>query len=162
MTMKCGHFNIWYRSHGHKMVTFKALTLMWMGKEQRAFTVRAEVPVPPTTHEVDRAWEDKPASNKEINGSPTSWILMNHSLFNHSNAIHIAWYDWWHRSVGAFQEFPAWWYKLNTLRPSQNGRHFPDDIFKRIFLNWNVILSIEISLKFVPKVKLTIFQHWFR
>ena len=27
---------------------------------------------------------------------------------------------------------------INTLRPSQNGRHFPDDIFKCIFLNENV------------------------
>ena len=27
--------------------------------------------------------------------------------------------------------------KINTLRPRQNGRHFPDDIFKCIFLNEN-------------------------
>ena len=40
---------------------------------------------------------------------------------------------------------------LNTLRPRQNGRHFPDDIFKWIFLNENVWISINISLKFVPK-----------
>ena len=40
---------------------------------------------------------------------------------------------------------------LNTLRPRQDGRHFADDIFKRIFLNKNVCISIEISLKFVPK-----------
>ena len=40
---------------------------------------------------------------------------------------------------------------LNTLRPRQNGRHFADDIFKRIFLNENVFISIKISLKFVPK-----------
>ena len=33
----------------------------------------------------------------------------------------------------------------------QNGRRFPDDIFKYIFLNENVLLSIKISLKFVPK-----------
>ena len=39
---------------------------------------------------------------------------------------------------------------LNTLR--QNGRHFPDDIFKCIFLNENGRISINISLKFVPKV----------
>ena len=31
------------------------------------------------------------------------------------------------------------------------GRHFPDDTFKRIFLNENIIISIKISLKFVPK-----------
>ena len=40
---------------------------------------------------------------------------------------------------------------VNTLRPRQNGRHFPDDIFKWIFLNENVWISINISLKFVPK-----------
>ena len=40
---------------------------------------------------------------------------------------------------------------LNTLRLRQNGHGFADDIFKRIFLNENVRISIKISLKFVPK-----------
>ena len=40
---------------------------------------------------------------------------------------------------------------FNTLRPRQNGRHFADDTFKRIFLNEDVRISIKISLKFVPK-----------
>ena len=40
---------------------------------------------------------------------------------------------------------------INTLRPRQNGRHFADDTFKRIFMNGNVRISINISLKFVPK-----------
>ena len=40
---------------------------------------------------------------------------------------------------------------LNTLRPRQNGRRFPDDIFKCIFLNENVGISIKFSLKFVPR-----------
>ena len=40
---------------------------------------------------------------------------------------------------------------LNTLRLRQNGHHFPDYIFKSIFLNENVWISINISLKFVPK-----------
>ena len=38
-----------------------------------------------------------------------------------------------------------WW--LNTLRPRQNGHHFPHNIF----LTENVWISIKISLKFVPK-----------
>ena len=38
-----------------------------------------------------------------------------------------------------------------TLRSRQNGRRFPDDIFKRIFVNENKWISIKISLKFVPK-----------
>ena len=40
---------------------------------------------------------------------------------------------------------------FNTLRPRQNGRHFADGTFKHIFLNENVRIAIEISLKFVPK-----------
>ena len=40
---------------------------------------------------------------------------------------------------------------FNTLRPTQNGRRFADDTFKRNFLNGNVRTSIEISLKYVPK-----------
>ena len=40
---------------------------------------------------------------------------------------------------------------FNTSRPRQNGRHFPDDIFKCIFLNENVWISIRILLKFVPQ-----------
>ena len=39
---------------------------------------------------------------------------------------------------------------VNTLRPRQNGRYF-DYTFKRIFVNENVRILIEISLKFVPK-----------
>ena len=39
---------------------------------------------------------------------------------------------------------------LNTLRPRQNGRHFPDDIFKCFILSENVWISIKISLMFIP------------
>ena len=42
-------------------------------------------------------------------------------------------------------------WQFNTLRPRQNGRHFADDILKCIFLNENVLNSIKISLKFIPK-----------
>ena len=45
-----------------------------------------------------------------------------------------------------------WWPdNFNTLRPGQNGRHFPDDLFQCIFLNENVWIAIKISLKFVSK-----------
>ena len=49
---------------------------------------------------------------------------------------------------GAFQK-RIW--ALNTLRPRQNGRHFPDYIFKCILLNENVWITIKNPLKFVPK-----------
>ena len=37
---------------------------------------------------------------------------------------------------------------INTLRPRQNGCHFPDNIFRCIILNENVWISINIYLKF--------------
>ena len=40
---------------------------------------------------------------------------------------------------------------INTLRPIQNGQHFPDDIFQCIFLNENIWIWNTIWLKFVPK-----------
>ena len=43
---------------------------------------------------------------------------------------------------------------LNTLRPTQNGRHFPDDIFESIFLNENIWIILKIWLKFVLKIRI--------
>ena len=40
---------------------------------------------------------------------------------------------------------------VNILRPKQHGRYFTDDIFKSIFLNEDVWISMKISLKFVPR-----------
>ena len=50
-----------------------------------------------------------------------------------------------------------YWFRLclNTLRPGQNYRHFANDIFKCIFLNGNVWISLKISLKFVPEVRIS-------
>ena len=55
-----------------------------------------------------------------------------------------------------------------SSRPGQNGRHFPEGIFKCIFLNENKY-EYEINDKFrlrfhwrlFPRVPLTIFQPWF-
>ena len=40
---------------------------------------------------------------------------------------------------------------VNSLKPRQNGRHFADNIFKCIFSNENVRISIQISRQFVPR-----------
>ena len=66
-------------------------------------------------------------------------------MMNHFN-------EWCIYSINMHQSSlpgPQW---VNTLRPRQNGCHFTDDIFKCISLNGNIIISIKISLKFVPKV----------
>ena len=40
---------------------------------------------------------------------------------------------------------------FKTLRPRQNGRHFPNDSFRCIFFNEKVCISIIISRNFIPK-----------
>ena len=42
-------------------------------------------------------------------------------------------------------------YILTYTPHEQNGCHFADDIFKRIFLNENVRIFIQLSLKFISK-----------
>ena len=46
----------------------------------------------------------------------------------------------------------AW--PFNTLRQRQNGCYFPHYIFKCIFMNENVRISLKISLNFVPKFRI--------
>ena len=43
-----------------------------------------------------------------------------------------------------------WTSIFNTSRPRQNGRDFVDNIFKCIFLNENVWISLNITRKFIP------------
>ena len=56
---------------------------------------------------------------------------------------------WWPGDSAIASCISSCW--VNTLRPGQNGRHFADNTFNRIFVNENVRISIKISLKFVPK-----------
>ena len=41
--------------------------------------------------------------------------------------------------------------RVNTLRPRQDSRYFPDDHFKRIILYENARIATKIALKVVPK-----------
>ena len=60
-------------------------------------------------------------------------------------------WDWWGPwERGEERCYHRMW-AAQTLRPRQNGRYFPDDIFKCIFLNKNVWIPIKISLNIVPK-----------
>ena len=85
-----------------------------------------------------------------ITNQPTNWILLPgiQMILNHR------WFRW---RLGTWKAGKSLVLgksdgcRLNTLRPRQNGRHFADDIFKYIFLNENIWISIKISLKFVPK-----------
>ena len=70
------------------------------------------------------------------------FIVMNEAILKEMDII------LWRR----LEKIP-WWTvsRVNTFRPTPNGRHFTDATFKRIFMNWNVRVLIEISMKFVPK-----------
>ena len=52
------------------------------------------------------------------------------------------------KEASSYQKDPS---PFNTWRPRQNGRYFAEDIFKCIFLNENIWISIKMSPKFVPK-----------
>ena len=52
------------------------------------------------------------------------------------------------------QPWVIWTSIFKRSRPRQNGRDFADDIFKCIFLNENVWISLKISRKFVPTFRI--------
>ena len=51
---------------------------------------------------------------------------------------------------------------LNSSHPEQNGRHFADDIFKRISLNEKIEFWLQFHWNLFLRVQLTIIQYWFR
>ena len=68
---------------------------------------------------------------------------------NHLVHLHINVSCWhWHGEV----------FEFNTLRPGQNGCHFTDDVFKRIFLNENVWISLKFHWNLFLRFQLTIFH----
>ena len=91
------------------------------------------------------------------------WLCLYYIHGRHCNLLCSQWINWYclFGSKLAAIIKPTWYKScdklvlnhntLNTLRPRQNGRPFPDDIFKCIFLNDNIWISNKISLKFVPK-----------
>ena len=92
---------------------------------------------------------------REFWGSLLLWTLLTH--------ICVTWHQWVNpcppltaacvtHSFILLHDWTA--LAINTLRPRRNGQHFTDNIFKRIFFIENVWISIKISLKFVPKVRI--------
>ena len=81
------------------------------------------------------------------------------TFFMHEPIDMHFWYNGWHviidwdnGLVSSWKQFITWNNIANkAVRLRQDGHHFPDDIFKLIFLNENVWISIRISPKFVPK-----------
>ena len=95
-------------------------------------------------------WSWKPVSGKHLRRvSQTVWCDSRFVPSQWETALLCNAVSYW---LGANLE---WCLKLsgvgvNTLRLRQNGRHFPDDIFKCIFVNENVWILNTSWLKFVP------------
>ena len=75
--------------------------------------------------------------NKRLSKQPWGWWFET-----------LSWSLWRQRNV------PFNWSADITLRRIQNCHCFADDIFKCIVLNENVWISLKISLKFVPNVRI--------
>ena len=67
-----------------------------------------------------------------------------------------------HRKVGSITVHARGSDLLNTLRPRQKGRYIADEIFKCIFFNENVWISIKFHWSLFLMIQLTIIRHWFR
>ena len=83
-------------------------------------------------------------------------LMSSKSKFCENSFCSRFWFWWWNQVTTLHMSLqPSTVHGLtdciNTLRPRQNGHHFADDLFKCIFVNENVWISIKISLKFVPK-----------
>ena len=51
-----------------------------------------------------------------------------------------------------------WYAEVNSPARGQNGRHFGRRHFQMRFIQWK--FRIQIPLKFVPEIQLTVSQHW--
>ena len=100
-------------------------------------------------------------NSKHIANIPASYVFI--PATNGSYMILMCLYCSWNYVVGVlcvqdrkFQDFMNRYLLIhfNTLVTETNCHHFADDIFKCIFLNKNIWISLKISLKFVPKVRI--------
>ena len=84
---------------------------------------------------------DNPEGNQHC--SPRSEPKVNYCQSYHKKHISVTYQCQYPNGV---EKISTWHFRLqigvlfsfNTLRPRKDGRHFPDDIFKCIFLNENV------------------------
>ena len=75
------------------------------------------------------------------------WIITC-SLYINTGPLYISpWQVWLRGTMKSADDLGI----INSSPPGQNGRHFADDMFKCIFLNENIWISNEISLKYIPR-----------
>ena len=128
----------WWR---HQMEAFSALLAICAGNSP----VPGEFPTQrPVARSFDVYFDLHP--NKWLSKQSWGWWFetLSCSLWRHRNCC----YDL--ETIAFVHILQGYLISNNTLRLRRN-RHFADDIFKCIFLNENVWISIKISLNFVSK-----------
>ena len=88
-------------------------------------------------------------------------ILENHTAANFTDEVSSLINNCSAGMAGKLLHNSVFFTRVNPLRPTYNGRHFADDIFKHIFINENVWIPINISLKCVSKGPIEIFHNRF-
>ena len=81
-----------------------------------------------------------------------TWVDWNEGIW--SDSRDVIYQVHWLYFINGWECMWRWW--PNTSRPIQDGHYFSDDILKWIFSNENLWISIEISLKLVPRAQLNI------
>ena len=108
-------------------------------------------------------------SRTNPNNSSSAMISSITQLRQHTNCTISAWHLYPGHQLSHNNKSPCetcwnqlyWsWKALKTLRLEQNRRHFADDSFKHISLNWVDSIWFKFHWKLFQRVKLTISQHW--
>ena len=131
-TMVKQEMKTWWR---HQMETLSALLALCVGNSP----VTGEFPSQrPATRSFDVFFDLH--LNKRL--SKQSWFeMLSRSSWRHCNDYHIS-ITW---SIK---------YVLHTSRPKQSCRNFADGIFKCIFFNENMRISLKVRSKFVTKIRI--------
>ena len=91
---------------------------------------------------------------RKINLFITSCSIWVYSRMRSAATMFVSMSDKWRRKVPRHSVTCRSSYNhlhIKHIEPKQNGRHFADDMLKCIFLNENVWIPNNISLKFVPE-----------
>ena len=107
-------------------------------------------------------WGPSGADRTQVGPMSAPWTLLSGmysvSVVSMVNAFHFTDPLWGESTSDQWRALYDFFSKLkfliNTLRPRQNDQHFPNDMFKCLFLFENVWIWIKISRKFVPKVRM--------
>ena len=94
-------------------------------------------------------WGPSGADRTQVGPMLAPWTFLSGSALVQGTNRYLK--QCWPCSIMLYDITRSQWVTLNTLRLRQNGCHLADDIFKCIFLNENVWISIKISLNFVPE-----------